>query len=256
MVGLPEPINTPNMFLNPKIENDIRNHAEGFPNEEVCGFVVFNGKNLEIIEGVNTSDNKAHTFSISPKSFVRASFSGEIVAYYHSHVSEIESFSELDKINAKSHKLTAILYHLPTDSFKEYSAESVIPSYTGREFQIGVADCVSLVRDYYKKELNVNLLDYFRDNNWAEATPNIFDEKYPENNLTLVKHENIKIEDCKLHDIVLFQFRDISAPSHAAIYLGNSFILHHPRNKYSVIERFSESFIRRAVRILRHKTQL
>jgi cell wall-associated NlpC family hydrolase len=145
------------------------------------------------------------------------------------------------------------MYNVRNDSFSEENGVRN-PSYIGRTFKIGERDCYSIIRDYYKKELKIELGDYFRDENWARKTPELYEQNYERENFIKVKTGSPVLEELKQHDCILFQFLDIPFPSHAAVYLGGGSILHHPRNGYSLIEKLSDPYLRRASYVLRHKS--
>jgi proteasome lid subunit RPN8/RPN11 len=241
------------MFLNDTIKAQIREHARLFPAEEICGLIVFDGKELLTVRTANDSPDPKNHFILSPKGYLQASLKGDIVAYYHSHVTEHDKFSDFDKINFRAHKLPAILYLLPSDTFLESSDKELIPSYIGREFKMGTSDCFTVVKDYFKKELNLTINDYPRDNDWTQKSPELYEKNYENEGFRLIKNAPITLSDAKLHDVFLFQLVDVPYATHAAVYLNNGFILHHPRNKYSTIEKITDAYLRRATLLVRHE---
>lgn len=151
------------MLLNENLKQEIRQHALSKKEEEVCGFICFNFLShiKEIYRCNNSILNKTNSFSISPLDYVRASRSGEILAVYHSHINNNIEFSLSDRINANNHEIPFILYNINQDIFNEYIPNNYDNPYVGREFEYGKSDCFNLVKEYYKKELNINIVDNF-----------------------------------------------------------------------------------------------
>lgn len=242
------------MLLNNNIKEKIRNHALSKPKEEVCGFICFNKISLEkeIFCCNNSNGSRNNAFTINPLDYVRASRSGEILAVYHSHVNDNLNFSLSDKINSNSHEVPFILYNVRQNIFNEYFPNDYEFSYIGREFEYGKFDCFSLVKDYYKKELGINIIDNYtnRNDNWYEKKSNSFLEGWKNDNSDF----NI-VEKPKKHDVLFLKyFKTAVFPHHMGIYLGEDMFLHHPRNKYSLIEKYSDTYKRKTFSILRHKS--
>ena len=84
----------------------------------------------------------------------------EPVAYYHSHESSSE-FSDEDRIVSEAIKLPAILFNKSGGDFKIYRPNGNRIPYDGRPFIVGYADCLILVKDYYKNQLNIDLISEF-----------------------------------------------------------------------------------------------
>lgn len=240
------------MILNENIKEAIKQEALSSPLEEVCGFIYFNlSLSCKCLHRcTNSTLSKGDFFSISPLDYVRASEKGEILAVYHSHINENIEFSLSDRINANNHDMPFILYNIKKDIFNEYLPNDYVNPYVGREFTYGKSDCFSLIKDYYAKELSIEIIDNFtnRTEKWFEENSNAFFDGW--------KRDNPKfylVTEPQKHDLLLFNyFRMIKAPHHLGIYLGDNIFLHHPRNKYSIIERYSDNFIKRTMHILRY----
>lgn len=244
------------MFATDKVKEQIRQHALEFVPNEVCGLIVFSGVELIAVRAENASEEKRHNFSIDTHSYVQASLLGEIVAYYHSHFDGRVGFSVCDKIAIEEHKMAAVLYHVEANVFIEASPTGSPPSYIGREFKIGECDCFTLIRDVFLSEKGIVIRDYHRDEQWTKNTPDIYEKNYEQENFIKIQTGVPNVESLRAYDCLLFQLVDIPYPSHAAIYLGNEMILHHPRNKFSVMERLSEPLKRRVSYVVRHKAML
>ncbi len=236
------------------IEVQIKKHALENQNIECCGLLLSNDI---VFRCENISEIKNH-FQISPTDYLKATTLGNIIAVYHSHCNGNCDFSEYDKLMANNLNLKYILYCINTDKFKEYTPQTYKNPYIGRYFEIGKSDCFSLVREYYKKELNLDIVDCKRDINWYKTNEqkDLFDEIY-----SIHKNEWIKIsvgspeiEIMKKHDAVVMRFKEDASPCHIAIYVDDGAILHHKQQQYSTIEKYSKPYQRRTAYVTRHKS--
>ena len=244
-----------------KIKQDIKKHALDEAPDECCGVLLQNKntKDLEIFKCKNSSTNKANHFLISPSDYLKASKGGEILAFYHSHFSEEDSFSEYDKLQSEQHNVKFILYCVKKNSFHEHKPEKCKSPYVGRDFELGVNDCLTLGIDYYENECNIKIKNHYRDRNWFIENPNSYQEHYKEEGFIkmldgpLTKKDLPKI---KKHDALLMKYLGKNFPTHGAIYVGNGLILHHQINCYSRIEPYDGIFPERTVGVLRHESLL
>ncbi len=123
--------------------------------------------------------------------------------------------------------------------------------YLGRKFILGTQDCFSLVRDFYHQEYNVEIPDYARPENYWEHGFNLFEELFE-------KHGFFLLEDnprtWQIGDVFLVAVGSDFA-THAAIYMGENKILHHPPHKFSCIESYKGLWRNNTLIRLRHVTQ-
>lgn len=193
---------------------------------EIAGFVLENG-NLYPCQNISTNPRKH--FSINPIDYLKATYKSKIKIVYHSH-NKSEEFSEYDKVNLYNHKLRGVVYCKEKDVFNYFIPESYKNQYVGRAFEIGVCDCFSIVKEYYKNELNIEFPEFQRKDGWYQKSPNIIIENIPSR---LKRIDKDKIEK---NDILLFDMLQNNKPCHMGIYMGNDLVLHHPRFRLSNIE--------------------
>ena len=231
------------MTLSKKIKRTIKEHSLKESPRESCGLITTKDGVLSVHKALNGATD-SHRFRINPFDYVKASGKGKIIAVYHSHVKGC-NFSELDKFNSETHELTYILYCLENNSFLTYDPKNEFNNYIGRDFEWGVSDCFTLVRDFYKEKLNIEIGDYPREEGWAEKFGPLFD-KY-------LGKENFKeVKNLKKYDGILFRSRKEGCSTHCAIYLGEGLMLHQPRNTVSRIDDYDERFKRITNKIVRH----
>ncbi len=225
-----------------KIHQQIKSYSLKNPKEEICGLIT----DKEALQCNNLAEDKASFYQIDPKDYLRISLKNEIRGVFHSHISTRAALSHLDILNAEKHQIKTVIYSVPEDNFLEYEPCDFKIDYVGREFSIGKMDCYSIVKEYYEKELNIFLPDFFRDGRWIKNTPDLYESNYCAGGF-------VEVDEIKKSDLLLFKFPQYKFAHHAGIYLDNSF-LHHEEGRYSTIELYAGIYKRYTHKILRHKT--
>lgn len=107
--------------------------------------------------------------------------------------------------------------------------------YEGRPFLHGFLDCYTLIRDYYRKELDIILPTNMQRNwEWWNEGSNLYVDN--------AKNYGFKqVSDIKKYDILVMSLNS-SVPNHGAIYLGDNKILHHIGGRFSTIEDYTSTF--------------
>jgi proteasome lid subunit RPN8/RPN11 len=241
------------------IKRRIKDHALKEVPNECCGILFENSKNrnLEILECDNSSMNKRLHFRVPTLDYFKASSSGKILAFYHSHFSENDFFSEFDKEQSEKHHIKLILYCVKKNSFHEYEPKIYDSNYSGKDFEIGVNDCFTLFRDYYKKELDIEIKNYYRDHNWFVENPNSYQKYYEESGFSKILDGPISEDDLsqmRKNDVIFSKPLGKKFPTHAGIYMGHNSILHHQINCYSRIEEYTKTMKKRTITVIRHDT--
>lgn len=116
----------------------------------------------------------------------------------------------------------------------------------GREFVHGVQDCYSLIRDYYKSELSIDLPNFPRGWDWWNMGGNLYLDGFPKAGF----HE-IPRDEALVGDVLLYQV-GTRTPNHASVIIGPNGILHHLIDRVSRVEQRSK-WQRCEVLALRHK---
>jgi cell wall-associated NlpC family hydrolase len=89
-------------------------------------------------------------------------------------------------------------------------------AYKNRSFLIGVRDCYSLIRDFYNKELGIELNDFYR--NTKESKEEIIKN---------LGFREIDKNELKRNDIILLKDNSVYSDITITIYLGGDNILGH-----------------------------
>lgn len=218
------------MFASNSIISSAQRHAgECYP-QESCGVVIAG----TYTPSVNSHEDPCNYFRISAAEYIRLATIGDIQAIVHSHPDgpDYPSLHDMEKQQAGNVPWLII----PTNSAPFWFGDQVpIAPYEGREFKAGVFDCYSLIRDWYRKEKDIVLIDVPRDHAWWEKGGNLYmDNLVRAGFRKLNEGEPLQQGDCLLASIL--------APgiiNHAGVYLGSNQFLHHLSGRLSKIDLFS-----------------
>lgn len=215
-------------MIDENIYTDIRNHAFQVSPEEACGVIIVKrGKNF-YIPCENIAINKTNDFIINPKDYANAEDIGDIIYIVHSHPVTDPVPSQIDLINIEKTKIPWIIINPGTGKYTVTNPSSYTLPLIGRDFKHGLVDCYTLVRDYYKEILNIELNDYKRPDEWWNTTNlNLYIDHYEKEGFVQVLDSSLQE-----HDLIFMRIGS-DKDNHAAIYIGNNMILHHPMNRLS-----------------------
>lgn len=208
---------------------------DALPNE-AGGLFIKTDRGINAYTCKNVSDRPDKHYIANSFEVNKLKERGKIIGYWHSHPAFDHQFSMPDKYFAEKLGIDSVLYCVDIDSFCEYQPIGFEIPYIDRPFYLGVFDCLSLVIDYYERELNIKIPYLFTDlafkyENW-ETSP----ENKQETTLCrdyLIKNSFLEVEKPGKHDILLITFGRMLTPVHFAIYLGGNQILHQPLNSFS-----------------------
>lgn len=249
------------MKLTKSLKNAISQHAWQVYPHECCGLII-DGKYQPC---VNISHDPANSFEIDPSQLIDA----DIQAIVHSHPNGSVEPSEIDRVQMGLHGVDWVIIGLGVHSdgekycnIKSHKPKAYQAPLIGREYYHGTQDCYSLVRDYYSRELGINLPDFDRVDSWWEDANH---EPLYEQNFGKAGFE--QVHDLQKHDVILCRVGRTHHVNHALIYLGDgkltsektpkvigdNLVLHHPHGRLSVREIYGESWQKRTAMIVRYK---
>ncbi|MDM1760711.1 Mov34/MPN/PAD-1 family protein [Acinetobacter sp. 251-1] len=245
------------MKITAKLKKAIRSHAEKCFPRECCGVVV----NDQYIACRNIAQND-HQFEIHHKDLAKAEDVGEIQAYVHSHPNASAQASDLDLHQIELHEKPWVICAYPDLEFQIYEPFGYRAPLVGRNYHHGWQDCYSIVRDFYQRELGIQLIDFERQDRWWESVEN--ESLYLEN---FSKAGFVEVSDMQYGDVLLCKVGRTEHVNHAVIWLGDNgklkseqaepcigsaLILHHPYGRKSVREIFGQQWQERVVKVVRH----
>ena len=220
------------------MKTQIINHAKKCGENECCGFVI---DNKIYMPCTNISPTPTETFEISPDDWIQAETIGEITAIVHSHPNGLPILSEADQIYQQQ---TAVDWWLVCDN--QIHKFRCIKPLLGREFEHGKTDCLTIVRDAYMLA-GIDLPDYERADDWWHNGQNLYLDLLPKNGF-----ERVDAEDIQEGDIILVCLGS-ETPNHAAVYIGNQYILHHCPDRLSKRDLYGGFWRNYTHSIWRHK---
>ena len=174
-------------------------------------------------------------FILNPEDYVKADNLGEIIGIFHSHPITPPTPSQADRISCEHSNLPWYIVNPKTEKWADLHPEGYKPELCGRPWVWGVTDCWSLVRDWYKKEKNIDLIDYERSMTPQQFLENPLFEKYAKDT-GFRELEND--EPPKVGDVLLMSIMHPTL-NHVAIFLGDM-VLHHLADRLSCKEPYSE----------------
>ena len=212
----------------------LKHAKEQDPRESVGVLIIIKGKE-QYYPCNNLSTYSQQCFILDPEDYVQADALGEITAIVHSHPVTPPSPSQADKVSCEQSGLKWHIVNPKTETWGYCEPTGYKPPLIGRQWVWGVTDCWSLVRDYYKEQHNIQLLDYERPTTPQDFLDNPLFEQYAER--TGFRQLN-KDEKLQKGDVLLMSILHPTL-NHVAIFLGDE-ILHHLADRLSTREPYNE----------------
>lgn len=220
------------------MKTEILNHAKKCGENECCGFVI---DNKIYMPCKNISPTPTEAFEISPDDWIQAETIGEITAIVHSHPNGLPILSEADQIYQQQ---TAVDWWIVCDN--QIHKFRYIKPLLGREFEHGKTDCLSIVRDAYMLA-GIDLPNYERADDWWHNGQNLYLDLLPKNGFERVDAENLQEGD------IILVCLGSETPNHAAVYIGDQYILHHCPDRLSKRDTYGGFWRNYTHSIWRHK---
>ena len=256
------------MKLTKQLKADIISHALDCYPTECCGLIIGG----QYYPCDNVAPNPTEHFEIDYLDMVEMEeYHGEIQAIVHSHPDGGVLPSDLDKLQIELHGVPWVIVAVSKQDYGDEPAFGIYepcgyrPPLLGRNYIHGVQDCYSLVRDYYSRELDIDLPDFERADAWWEDENHepLYEKNFTKAGFIKVQDKN----DLQKHDVILCRVGRTHHVNHALIWLGdkgalksettpdcvgNALILHHPYGRQSVREIYGKGWADRTVMVVRH----
>ena len=230
--------------LPPAVLDAIRAHAQAEYPRESCGLVIVERGKLVYEPCTNQAETPAAHFALSPADYDQAEQRGEVIRVVHSHPDINPQPSEADKVACEQTGVPWLIVNWPTGQIVEFEPSGYRAPLVGRSFAHAVLDCYSLIRDYYREVLGIDLMDFPRREEWWLKGDNLYAEGFGPAGF-------VEVQDMREHDVLLMQ---IGAPvlNHAAVYVGNNQILQHCAGRLSSRDVYGGGWRRATIKIVRH----
>lgn len=234
---------------------DIRRYVESKYPFEACGLIVDIGLDRVFIPCRNNASKPEYHFIMDPRDYLAAKNQGAIAAVVHSHPDAYPYPSEADTVHCNRSALPwfiiGVQQGVADPQMHGFLPTTAITPLEGRPFVHGVQDCYQLVRDYYASELGVALTDYHREDGWWESGQvSLYEENFEREGFLKVSLDTIEVGD-----MIVMQVR-APVPNHAAVYVGNEMILHHPYGRLSTKELYTPFWQKLTVHVRRHRSRV
>lgn len=217
-------------------------HAVAEYPRESCGLMIVSEQGLEYVACRNIAATPQQHFSISRADWRGAEARGEVVGVVHSHPDGPVTPSEGDRASCEA---TQLHWHILRVDRGEDGPPVVTEAYSwapegweapliGRSFHFGVLDCWALARDYYHRELGIELadVDHGPDGWWTVDDPEYTFSPYedPGNYERAGLVRLPKGTPLRAGDLIVMQVRSKSRkPNHVGILIDpdRGTMLHH-----------------------------
>ncbi|KKO71847.1 C40 family peptidase [Kerstersia gyiorum] len=213
------------MRLSANIKHAIETHALADYPRECCGLIVAVGDKQQYIPCRNAAGN-GQDFRLPGEDYAAAEEQGQVLVIVHSHIDIPARPSELDLVSCEAHGLPWLVVAIGRDagddsptvrgwhSFEPCGYQAPL---VGREFHHGSLDCYGLIRDFFVRELGINIPDFDRPDGWWNKPE--CGELYLEN---FEKAGFVRVNDGPRHgDVILMQYRS-DKTNHGGVYLGDA----------------------------------
>jgi proteasome lid subunit RPN8/RPN11 len=244
------------------LEKKIIEHALREYPKEACGLLYVKGLvEIDYAPCRNATESKStDSFYIHPDDYLEVESRGRVLALVHSHPDASPEPSETDLAVCQVAGLDCVIVGFPDgkDGVPQFFKHGVIRkelAFEKRPFLHGVIDCYSLIRDWYWKEHEVDLPDVYRPDEWWTLGLNLYVEGYQKAGFKLImKYPSGRdFVDLQRGDVLLMNVA-ADVTNHAAIYIPDNKILHHPYGALSKEEIFGIYYRHRTTHWLRFES--
>jgi len=198
---------------------------------EACGLLIAKGNKQHYVPCRNVADHD-QDFKMAPEDYAAAEDQGQILAVVHSHIDIPPKPSEADKVSCEA---TGLPWHIVAvgqdagdDEPRVLGWHSFEPTgyqapLVGRFFHHGVLDCYTLIRDFYQRELSIEIPDFERPDDWWNKPQH--GELYLDN---FEAAGFVQVHDGPRYgDVILMQYRS-DRTNHGGVYLGDAQLKSQP----------------------------
>lgn len=216
--------------MNKSTRAAIERHALAEYPRECCGLVIREGRKEVYVPCRNTASTPSEHFRLAPEDFAAAEDRGQVLAVVHSHPDHPAAPSEADRVSCEASGLPWHILEVRKGDDEQvrpgelvsFTPEGYQAPLIGRKFAHGVHDCLSIILDFYCREMGVDLGQYEREDGWWEKGGNLYLENLPAAGFSQVSAP-------QHGDIVLMQIRS-KVPNHAGVFLAEGVLKTEPQH--------------------------
>ena len=224
--------------MTPDTFSEFSAHALEQEPRECCGLILQDPFGVERYVPCRNLAESLDEFRIHPEDWAATEDQGEVLAVCHSHPGSTSKPGPADIRGCEASQLPWFI--LGSDGLWRLDPEAHRTALEGRPYSFGWNDCYTVIRDYF----GAVWPDFPRYKEDSAAL-------YAAHHDSLGWHE-VPREDMQPGDIVLMQIQ-APGPNHAAVYVGDGWILHHMAKRLSRTEMFDGFYQAATRRILRRE---
>lgn len=224
----------------------IREHAKQCFPLESCGLVIVR-KGKERYWPCRNLSPGHDRFHLHHEDYAKAEETGDVLKIVHSHPNVAPIPSQADLVGCESSGIPWVIVNWPTGELREFEPTGYVAPLKGRVFSHGVLDCYTLIRDYYARELQIEIPDFERSDEWWKSGQDLYRDNFAKAGFARIEEQELR-----RHDVILMQLGS-DKTNHGGIYLGDGLMLHHPMNRLSGRDPFGGYWKSIATVYLRHK---
>lgn len=245
--------------LTPTELADFMAHAASCAPAECCGLLVDFGPEhggRRYVAAINTRahDEGAAQFELDDATWWACEDAGEILAVCHSHPHASANPSMADRLGCEASGLPWLILAWPSEHVVQVNPCGWSAPLVGREYTFGVLDCYTLVQDYYRRSLGITLPDFERRDKFWERGEHLYRDNLQAVGGVVVSAASEA--DLVPGDVLLMRVLSPDVDNHAAVWVGDGYMLHHPYGQLSRRERWDTPWQRRTTAVLRHRITL
>ena len=222
-------------------------HAKDQDPKESCGLLLNIKGKEKYFPCRNLSMTAFQCFIIDPEDYIKADNTGDIIAVVHSHPVTPPVPSQSDKVACEQSGLVWHIVNPKTESWGYLKPTGYKAPILGREWAWGVTDCYTLVRDWYKEKLDIDLINWQRPTTLEDFNKKPMFEKCAEETGFRELRPDEKLIDGDLLFMSIFS----NNLNHVAIFIDGD-VLHHLADRLSCIEPYSEWLLKCTGKRLRY----
>lgn len=214
---------------------------------EACGLVIVE-RGKEVFVPCQNISPYQDAFEIDPVDYAKAEDRGAIIEVFHSHCYASPRPSDIDLVACEATGVPWSIVSVPNGDWFTFQPTGYRAPLVGRQWAHGLLDCYSLIRDYFRETLSIEIPDFDREDNWWIKGQNLYLENYRSAGFV-----DVPIDQPRVHDVLLLQMRS-PVVNHGGIYIGNDLMLHQLHRRLSCREVFGGYYRKNCVKVLRHES--
>ena len=228
---------------------DLIAHARAEYPRECCGVIIKTaaGHRYHRARNVLSGDDAGDRFELHPADLAAAEDEGAVLAIVHSHPDACANPSQADRVMCERTECAWVIVGYPSEAIVTLEPSGYEAPLVGREFHHGTLDCYTLIRDYYRTRLGIDLPDFRRDDAWWERGETLYRDGFADAGFVAVEGEP------QAHDVLLMQVATRGVENHGAVFIGDGTILHHLYGRLSGHDVWGGYWQQHTTLVLRHR---